>query len=213
MKTIKVLLLALAVAGCNRQDSEVVKLQREVEALKLETLKAASKAQVEVIPKPSEEYRRFIAVARRMNAALGASVEWEDFNKTYIELVALYQELPAGPEKNLVTDYFLAIDDAHSLWVYTTKSGDGLFDLERKLRYMKLPAFPSSGLEFHYTSPGGLKFKETEKLIGKRWSNQLDDLIPRYNINMRGGESIDIGEVLPKVLAYSMDAFRKLDEK
>jgi hypothetical protein len=210
MKTTKVLFLVFVLAGCNRQDSEVVKLQREVEALKLENLKSASKTTVEVV-KPPEEYKRFMAAARRLNAALGASVEWEAFNKSYIELMALYQELPAGPEKNLVTDYFLAIDDAHSLWVYKTKFKDGPSGSKRKLSYTRYEGVPGSQF-LHYTLFGGLNYREAEKLLGNRWSNQLADLIPRYNINMNGGESLDIDEVLPKVLDYSMNAFRRLEK-
>ena len=184
------LTLVVALTACghrNSRNSEVEALRREVERLK------AAQSVVTPVPrlqqaKAPEEYQRFVAESRRLTTAISGGISFQEFHNRFVEITSLAQEtervLSDRSARALVTDFALALDDAHALWAYKVQTESVVIHL------------PCGVVE--------------DNLLGRRWCSQFAELCQRYSLG-KNRSVVLIDTDLKKILGYIHASFQKIE--
>ena len=176
-----VLFLFSLVASCSRStdvSEEVRAMREEIRSLRaeLEHQKVGGSSSVvstqgiivQAVSTSTAEFSEFLRVSRRIVSAIGTGLTYPDFGQRLVEVNASAEEalpkLVDPTQKAKVTDFVLALRDAHSLWRYKTSSDSGRIRLEKVSGvYAYAIGFP--------------------KELGDRWNSNFSDLVKKYNLH------------------------------
>ena len=198
------------VLSCSRnvQDSEeVTALRQEVKSLKAELEHRKAETNTRAIPSTPEQ-AEFLRTSRRIVSAMGTGVSCQDFGQRLIEVNASAEEvlsvLADNALKAKISDFVLALHDAHSLWKYQISSGRDTLKIQMDSgRYGYPIGFPA--------------------VLGDRWNTRFPQLVEKYGlhkdkqyessiIDYGGKPEMFFDPALQCIFAYAVKTFREVEQ-
>jgi hypothetical protein len=189
---------------------EITALRVAVEAAKNKSIahtNAALDATAPPANTPKPELTAFMRVARRMVSASSTGASFLEFRQRLVELNASAEEVLSATtdrtQKIKISDFVLALNDAHSLWRYKISTERDRMDL-RIIQGVYAPAdFPEE--------------------LGDRWNLSFADLAKKYGLRdqdalaapiLKYGDHSELlfNRALERILQYATSVFRELEE-